>query len=66
MDKLSFPYQTMVYGVRMQTNHLGVISFIWKVAEDGLDQTQIARLITKLNERQNVIATRQMRREFQP
>lgn len=50
MDKLSFPYRTMVYRCPYG-NHLGVISFIWKVPDDSVDQTQIGRLITKFNER---------------
>ena len=63
MDKLSLPYQIVAkwcpYG-----NHLGVISFIWKVPDDSVDQSQIGRQITKLNKRQSVFATSQMRRDF--
>ena len=44
MDKLSFPYQEMVYRCPYR-NHLGVISFIWKVPDDFVDQMQIGRLI---------------------
>ena len=46
-------------------NHLGVVSFIWKVPDvTTIDQTQVARLVSKLNDQQQFFATRDMRKEF--
>ena len=62
MDKLQLPFASMVYRFPYG-NSLGVVSFIWKVPHE-CDKTQIARLVSKLNERQHFFATRDMRRNF--
>ena len=38
-------YIAVAYG-----NHMGVLSFIWKVSSvDKVDQTKVARIVTKLS-----------------
>ena len=44
-------------------NHLGVISFLWKIP-DEVDETKTARLVIHLTEQRKVFASRGMRREF--
>ena len=46
-------------------NNLGTLSFVWKTTDNhGVDQTEVARVITKLNKEQSLYATRDMRHEF--
>lgn len=64
MDKLQLPFPTMIYGFPYR-NHLGVAAFMWKIPDvNAIDQTQVARLVAKLNERQQFFATRGMRKDF--
>ena len=62
VEKLQMPFPSMIYRFPYG-NNLGVVSFIWKIPHE-CDQTQIARLISKLNEKQYFFATRDMRRDF--
>ena len=64
MDKLQLPFLTMIYRFPYG-NHLGVAAFMWKIPDDtAIDQTQVSRLVSKLNERQQFFATRDMRKDF--
>ena len=64
MDKLQLPFPTMIYRFPYR-NHLGVAAFMWKIPDvNAIDQTQVARLVAKLNERQQFLATRGMRKDF--
>lgn len=62
MDKLQLPFPTMMYHFPYG-NHLGVVPFIWKTPACA-DQTQVARLISRLNERQDYFVTWNMGRDF--
>ena len=64
MDKLQLPFPTMIYRFPYG-NHLGVAAFMWKIPDvNAIDQTQVARLVSKLNEKQQFFATRDMRKDF--
>ncbi len=63
MDKLQLPFPSIINRFPYR-NHLEVVSFIWKIPGDCVDQTQVARLVSKLNERQHFFATQDMRRDF--
>ena len=63
LDKLDLPFRTMLYRCPYG-NHLGVVSFIWKIPDDEIDQTTVSRLVSKLNESQKSYASREMRKEF--
>ena len=63
MDKLKLSVQTMMYRCPYG-NHLGVVSFLWKIPEGMVDQTRVSQAITKLNENHRLYASREMRKEF--
>lgn len=63
IDGISLPFPIMMYRFPYG-NNLGVVSFVWKVPPQGGDQTSVARLITKLTNKQDIYSTRHMRREF--
>ena len=64
MDKIQLPFPTMMYRFPYG-NHLGVAAFMWTISDDNdIDQTQVARLVSKLNEQQQFFAIRHMRKDF--
>ena len=64
MDQLQLPSPTMIYRFPYG-NHVGVAAFMWKIPDiNAIDQTQVAWLVSKLNEKQQFFATRDMRKDF--
>lgn len=62
-SNIQLRYPVMMY-CYAHGNNLGTLSFVWKATDDGVDQTKVARVITKLNKEQSFYATRDIRHEF--
>ena len=64
MDKLELPVRSMLYRFPYG-NHLGVVSFIWKIPAVGsVNESKVSQLIAKLNDQHKMYASREMRKEF--